>query len=129
MHALDDNGTWDLVPLPTGKKAIGYRWVFAVKFNLDGFIARLKVHLVAKGYAKTYGVDYFDTFSPVAKLTFVHMFISLVASYEWDLHQLDIKNVFLHGDLQEEVYMEQPPRFFAQVEIGKVCRLRKSYMV
>ena len=81
---------------------------------------------MAKGYAQTYGVDYFDTFSLVAKMTSVRLFISLTATYHWDLHQLDIKNVFLHGDLQEEVYMEQPPRLVDQGEIGKVCRLRKS---
>ena len=100
--------------------------MFAVKFNPDGFVVRLNAYLVAKGYALTYGVDYSNTYSPVAKLTFVCLFISLAASYDWDLHQLDIKNAFLHGDLQEEVYMEQPPGFVAQGEIGKVCRLRKS---
>ena len=109
VQALDDNGTWDLVPLPTGKKAIGCRWVFLVKFNPDGSIARLKARLVAKGYSQTYGVDYSDTFSLEAKLTYVRLFISLVPSYDWDLHQLDIRNAFLHRDLQEEVYMEQPP--------------------
>ena len=71
-------------------------------------------------------MDYSDTFSPVAKMTSVRFFISLVATYNWDLHQLDIKNVFLHGDLQEEVYMEQPLGFVAQGEIGRVCHLRKS---
>ena len=81
---------------------------------------------MAKGYAQTYGVDYSDTFSPVAKMTYVRLFISLAATHNWDLHQLDIKNVFLHGDLQEEVYMEQPPGFVAQGEIRKVCRLWKS---
>ena len=70
------------MPLPTGKKAIGYRWVFKVKFNHDRSVARLKARLVAKGYAQTYGVDYFDTFSPLAKLTFVRLFISLTASYD-----------------------------------------------
>ena len=108
------------MPLPTGKKATSCRWVFAVKFNPDGSITRLKVSLVAKGYAQTYGVDYSDTFSPVAKLISFRLFISLVASYDWDLHQLDIKNAFLHGDVQEEVYIEQPPMFVAQGEIGKV---------
>ena len=81
---------------------------------------------MAKGYAQTYGVDYSNTFSLVAKMTSFRLFISLAATHNWDLHQLDIKNVFLHGDLQEEVYMEQPPRFVAQGEIGKVYRLRKS---
>ena len=108
IQALDDNGTWNLVQLRTGKKAIGSRWVFAVKVNPDGSVARLKARLVAKGYAQTYGVDYSDTFSPVAKMTSVWFFISLAATYHWDLHQLDIKNALIHGDLQGEVYMEQP---------------------
>ena len=125
MKALDDNGTWDLVSLPTSKKALGCHWVFAIKFNLDGSVVRLKARLVAKGYAQIYGIDYSYTFSPVAKLTSVRPFISLVASYDWDLHQLYIINAFPHGD-QEKVYMEQPPRFVAQGEIGKVYRLQKS---
>ena len=99
--------------------------MFTVKFNSDGSVARLKVHPIAKGYAQTYGIDYSNTFSPIAKLTYVRLFTSLVASYDWDLHQLDIMNAFLHGDLHEEVYMEQPPGV-AQGEIGKVCLLQKS---
>ena len=97
-----------------------------MKVNPDESIARLKARLVAKGYAHTYGVDYFDTFSLVAKMIYVRLFISLAATYNWDLHQLDIKNVFLHDDLQEEVYIEQPPRFVVQGEIGRVCCLQKS---
>ena len=81
---------------------------------------------MAKGYTQTYGVDYSNTFSPVAKMRYVRLFISLATTHNWDLYQLDIKNVFLHGDLQEEVYMEQPLGFVAQGEIGKVCRLQKS---
>ena len=126
MDALNGNGTWNLIHLPIGKKAIGCRWVFAIKVNPDGSVARLKARLVVKGYAQTYGVDYSDTFSPIAKMTYVRLFISLAATHNWDLHQLDIKNVFLHGDLQEEVYMEQPPGFVAQGEIRKVRRLQKS---
>ena len=113
MDALTDNGTWDLVRLHAGKKATGCRWVFTVKINPDGSIARLKARLIAKGYVQTYGVDYSDTFSPVAKLTSIRLFIYLAATHGWDLHQLDIKNVFLHGDRAKEVYMEQPPRFVA----------------
>ena len=84
---------------------------------------------MAKGYAQTYDVDYSNTFSPVVKMTYVRLFISLATTHNWDFHQHDIKNAFLHGDLQEEVYMEQPPGFVAQGEIGKVCRLRKSLYV
>ena len=110
------------MPLPTGKKAIGCRWVFAVNFNPNGSIARLKARLIAKGYAHTYGVDYSDT--PIAKLTYGHLFIRLAASYDWDLHQLNIKDDFLHGDLQEEVYIEQSLGFVAQGEIRKLCHLQ-----
>ncbi|RVW25707.1 Retrovirus-related Pol polyprotein from transposon RE1 [Vitis vinifera] len=112
--ALEDNHTWKLVDLPQGKKVVGCKWVFAVKVNPDGSVARLKARLVARGYAQTYGVDYSDTFSPVAKLNSVRLFISIAASQQWMIHQLDIKNAFLHGDLEEEVYLEQPPGFVAQ---------------
>ena len=126
MKALDDNGTWNLVQLPARKKVIRCCWAFAFKVNPDGSVARLKTRLVAKGYAQTYGVDFSNTFSLVAKMTSVRLFISLTTTCYWDLHQLDIKNVFLHRDHQEEVYMEQPLGFVAQGEIGKVYRLRKS---
>ena len=95
MQALNNNGTWDLVPLPTRKKASGCLWVFVVKFNHDGFVIRLKARLVANGYAQTYEVDYSDTFSPIAKLTSIHLFIFLAASYDWDLHQLDIRSLYM----------------------------------
>ncbi|TYJ97231.1 Cysteine-rich RLK (RECEPTOR-like protein kinase) 8 [Cucumis melo var. makuwa] len=97
------------IALRKGEKAIGCKWVFSVKVNPDRTVARLKARLVAKGYAQTYGIDYSDTFSPVAKLTFICLFLSIAGTHNWSLHQLDIKNAFLHGDLQEEVYMEQPP--------------------
>ena len=87
--------------------------MFIVKVNPDGSVARLKARLVAKGYVQTYRVDYFDIFSPVAKLTSIWLLISLAATHGWDLHQLDIKNTFLHGDLAEEVYMKQPQGFVA----------------
>ena len=114
--------------LPVWKKVIGCRWVFTVKVNPDGSIARLKAHLVAKGYAQAYGVDYFDTFSLVSKLTSIRLFISLAATHGWDLHQLDIKNVFLHRDLAEEVYMEHPPGFVLKESVIEFVVSENHYM-
>ena len=91
MVALDKAGTWNLVDLPFYKKAIGCKWVFTIKTKADGTLERLKAQLVAKGYAQTYGVDYSETFSPVAKLSSVRLFISMAANYGWNLHQLDVK--------------------------------------
>ncbi|RVW61822.1 Retrovirus-related Pol polyprotein from transposon TNT 1-94 [Vitis vinifera] len=92
----------------------------------DGQVDRLKARLVAKGYTRVYGSDYGDTFSPVAKIASVRLLLFMAAMRSWPLYQLDIKNAFLHGDLVEEVYMEQPPDFVAQGESGLVCRLRRS---
>ncbi|RVX14206.1 Retrovirus-related Pol polyprotein from transposon RE1 [Vitis vinifera] len=126
MAALHSNGTWDLVSLPPSKSTVGCRWVYIVKVSLDGQVDRLKARLVAKGYTQIYGCDYGDTFSPVAKIPSVRLFLSMAAMCHWPLYQLDIKNAFLHGELLEEVYMEQPPGFVAQGESGLVCKLRRS---
>ncbi|KOM38441.1 hypothetical protein LR48_Vigan03g182300 [Vigna angularis] len=113
MIAEMHSNTWELVPLPLGKKTVGCRWVFAIKVGPNGDIDRLKVRLVAKGYTQVYGLDYCDTFSPMAKMTTIRLFFAMATIRHWPLHQLDIKNAILHGDLEEEAYMEQPPRFVA----------------
>jgi hypothetical protein len=111
MATLDANATWELVALPKDKKEIGCKWVYKVKHNADGSVSRYKTRLVAKGYAQTYGIDYEETYSLVAKMTIIRIIIAMAATKGWSLHQMDVKNDFLHGDLQEEVYMEQPPGY------------------
>ena len=126
LEALCKNKTWVLTPLPAGKKAVSCKWVYTVKQNAEGKTERYKARLVARGYSQTYGIDYDETFAPVAKMNTVRILISCAANFEWSLHQLDVKNAFLHGDLQEEVYMEIPPGFSTSQTTGKVCRLKKA---
>jgi len=99
MAALDANATWELVVLLEDKKAIGCKWVYKVKHNANGSMNRYKARLVAKGYAQTYGIDYEETYSPVDKMITVKAIITVATTKGWSLHQMDVKNVFLHGDL------------------------------
>jgi hypothetical protein len=126
MAALDANVTWDLVTLPKDKKTIGCKWVYKVKHNADGSVSRYKARLVAKGYAQTYGIDYEETYSLIAKMTTVRTIIAMATTKGWFLHQMDVNNVFLHGDLQEEMYMQQPPGYVDQTHPNFVYRLKKA---
>lgn len=123
--ALEANHTWDVTSLPPGKKAIACQWLYKTKFDAQGNETRKKSRLVACGNRQREGLDYTDTFVPVAKPTTVRLFLKLAATHKWELHQMDVCNAFLHGDLKEEVYMKMPPRF-QDLDLTKVCRLRKS---
>ena len=119
-------GTWTLVPLPAGRKAIGCKWVFKLKRKADGSIDRYKARIVAKGYSQKEGVDYTETFAPVAKFSAIRALLSLCAFYDFELHQMDVTTAFLNGDLEQEIYMTQPEGFVDPTKPHYVCLLHHS---
>uniref|UniRef100_A0A2N9GQ59 Uncharacterized protein n=1 Tax=Fagus sylvatica TaxID=28930 RepID=A0A2N9GQ59_FAGSY len=124
LDALSRTRTWDLVDLPPEKSVVGCKWVFKIKTRSDGSIERYKARLVAKGFTQEYGIDYEETFAPVARLSSVRTLLAVAASRQWKLFQMDVKNAFLNGDLSEEVYMQPPPGLSHPPD--KVCRLRRA---
>ena len=114
------NGTWELVDLPKGRKAIPCRWVFVVKPG-----ARYKARLVAKGFKQQAGIDYDEIFSPVARFESLRLLLAHAALHDWEVEALDVKTAFLYGELEEEIYMEQPKGFVVPGMEDKVCHLKK----
>jgi hypothetical protein len=106
-----------------GKNMIDCKWVYKVKRKVDGSLDRYKARLVAKGFKKSYGIDYEGIFSPVIKLAIIRTILSIAVSRGWSLHQLDVQNTFLHGFLEEEVYMKQPPDYEDKSRFNYVCKL------
>lgn len=124
--ALMKNETWHLVPYQNNMNLIDAKWVFKVKYRDDGSIDRYKARLIAKGFKQRYGLDYTDTFSPVIKKTTIRLVLSLAVMNNWCLRQIDVQNAFLHGNLNEEVYMKQPPGYIDQEFPKHVCKLDKA---
>ena len=121
LDALSKNHTWDLVNLSPGKSMVGCKWIYKIKTRSDRSIECYKARLVAKGFTQVYGINYEETFAPVARISSVRAFLAVAVASKCDLFQMDVKNVFLNGDLSEEVYMQPPPSL--SVESNKVCHL------
>ncbi|WVZ17516.1 hypothetical protein V8G54_010498 [Vigna mungo] len=125
LLALKENQTWDIVSCPPSVKPLGSKFVFSIKLCSDGSIDRYKAQLVVLGNKQEYGLDYDETFAPVAKMTTVRTILALTASKSWPLHQMDVKNAFLHGDLKEEVYITLPGGM-STLSQNTVCKLKRS---
>ena len=126
LKSMDQNQVWDLVELPKGCKRVGCKWVFKTKRDSIGNIERYKARLVAKGFTQKDGIDYKETFSPVSKKDSLRIIMALVAHYDLELHQMDVKTAFLNGNLEEEIYMDQPEGFSVKGKEHMVCKLKKS---
>ena len=119
-------GTWNLVSRPTDANIVTCKWVFTLKYHPDVTVARHKARLVARGFTQAHSIDYTETFSPVVRMNSIRGLLSLVINLNCSLHQLDVSNAFLYGDLTEQVFMEQPPGYVAQGETSQVCLLRRA---
>ncbi|GKD06559.1 retrotransposon protein, putative, ty1-copia subclass [Tanacetum coccineum] len=126
IQSMMDNMVWVLVDLPPGCKTVGSKWIFKKKTDMDGIVHTYKARLVAKGYTQLYGVDYEETFSPVADIRAIRILISIAAYYDYEIWQMDIKTAFLNGYLDEDIYMVQPEGFVDPNHPRKVCKLQRS---
>jgi hypothetical protein len=125
INSLVENGTWEIVPLPTGKKAIGSKWVFKIKRHSDGSVERYKARVVAKGFLQVFGLDYNEVFAPTFRMGTIRTILALSAIHDFHLRSIDISSAFLNGDLEEDIYMKQP-QGFEQFGPDYVCKLKKS---
>jgi hypothetical protein len=124
--ALLQNHTWELVPRPRQANIVTGKWIFKHKFSADGTLERYKARWVLQGFTQRPGIEFAETFSPVVKPATVRTVLSLALSRRWHVHQLDVKNAFLHGTLTETVYCQQPSGFEDSAHPDYVCRLNKS---
>jgi len=126
IQAIQRNDTWQLIDPPSDCKIIGVKWIFKTKLKESGEIDKFKARLVAKDYTQEKGIDYGDIFAPVARLETIRTVIAIAAEKRWSIYQLDIKSAFLHGEINEDVYLEQPPRYICQGREHQVYKLKKA---
>jgi hypothetical protein len=126
LSSMNSNGVWDLVEIPDGAKKVGCKWVYKTKYDSKGKIEWFRARLVAKDFTQREGIDYTETFSPVSKKDLFQIIMALVAHYDLELHQMDVKTAFLNGDLQENVYMAQSKGFIVEGKEHMECKLKKS---
>jgi hypothetical protein len=126
LKSIEENKTWELTDLPSGHRPIGLKWIFKLKKDSTGKIVKHKARLVAKGYVQRQGVDFEEVFAPVARMDIVKLILAVAAQLGWHVHHLDVKFAFLNGELQEEVYVCQPPGFEAKGQEDKVLKLQKA---
>lgn len=127
MLAIERNDTWELIDAPKDKNVIRLKWVFRTKYNVDGSIQKHKAQLVAKGYPQQQGIDFHESFSPIARFEIVRLMLTLAAQFQLLVYQPDVKSAFLNGTLEEEVYVPQPQGFIVNVLENKVYKLKKAF--
>jgi len=127
LTILNNTGIWELVDPPSGANIIGSKWVFKAKKDAVGNVVHYKVHLVAQGFSQVPGVNYFDTFAPVAKLVSIHAILAIATARNMEIHQINIKGAFLNGKLTDNecIYMWQPPGFIDSTHPLRVYHLKK----
>jgi hypothetical protein len=121
LDQIEKNNTWEMVQRPEGKNVIGSKWIFKNKLNEQGQVITKKARLVCKGYAQIEGLDFGETFAPIARLEAIRMFLAYACHKRFKVYQMDVKSAFLNGDLSEEVYMEQPEGFKLSDNLDLVC--------
>jgi len=126
LMQIEKKHTWDLVPRPRNKNVIGTKWVFRNKLNEVAEVIRNKARLVCKGYSQIEGIDFEETFSPVERIEVVRLFLAFATFKDFKVYQMDVKSAFLNGDLEEEVYIEQPDGFQFSDHGDMVCKLKKA---
>jgi hypothetical protein len=126
LDQIEKNDTWELVPRPKNKNVIGKKWVFRNKLNEDGQVTRNKARLLCKRYAQIEGTDFEETFSPVARMEAIHLRLAYACSKNVKVYQMDVKSAFLNGELEKEVYIEQPEGFQLSENTNYVCKLKKA---